>query len=73
MVNGWAEPREGLRKAFQAAEIMADLPDDGNPFGPDPAMLASIGRPDDGHYYAPAPARPEQEQLPRPPVTAAGR
>lgn len=69
--SGLAEPREKLLKHLIQQDILDELPPDNNPFGPDPAMLASIGH-DGSTYIAPAPAPKGDDTIPRPPVTAAG-
>ena len=70
--SGLAEPRDRLLKHLIQQDILDELPPDGNPFGPDPAQFASIGR-DGETYYAPtAPTRADETMPPARP-TAAGK
>lgn len=77
---GWTETRAKLRYGFERAT--APEVDDSfglglgaDPFGPDPARLASIGRGEDAPYYSPPTSMPTVDDdpgLPKPPATAAG-
>lgn len=73
-VSGADEARGKVLKYLVEQDVLAALPADPNPFGPDPALLASIGRGDTASYYAPVttPAVPEPD-LPAAPTTAAGK
>lgn len=54
-------------------DVLAALPPSDDPFGPDPALLASIGRGDTDRYFAPAKATTEVDRnLPAAPMNAAG-
>jgi hypothetical protein len=81
-VMGWTEPRAQLRIALERAS--APEVDDSfglglgaDPFGPDPARLASIGRGEDAPYYSPPTAMPsvtdDDPGLPKPVPDASGR
>lgn len=72
VLMNWSKPRDEIHRHLVGIGILAETPDDGNPFGPDPAMLASIGRGDSDTYYAPAPAAAPDDTLPRAPINAAG-
>lgn len=71
VVNGWGPARNDIRAALLEAADRSEA--EVNPFGPDPARAASMGRPDDGHYTATAPIH-EADMPPMPPrpVTAGG-
>lgn len=76
-VNGWDEPRSKVQRWLVEQDVLADLPPDDNPFGPDPALLASIGQGDSSRYTATAPIKPvdgaASDNLPAAPVNAQGR
>lgn len=69
---GWSKARDEIKRHLIAIGILAETPNDGNPFGPDPAMLASIGRRESDRYYAPAATTEPDKTMPRAPTTAAG-
>lgn len=74
--NGVEEARQKVRKFLIEQEVLKDLPPDGNPFGVDPALLASIGQGDSNTYTATARIyQPDQvdQTLPEAPLNAAGR
>lgn len=74
--SGAEESRGKVLKFLVQQEVLKTLPPDGNPFGTDPALLASIGRGDTTQYTATAPLhRTDQvdETLPEAPLNAAGQ
>lgn len=80
-IMGWTEPRAKLRYGFERAST-PDVDDSfglglgRDPFGDDPARLASIGRGDDAPYYSPPTAMPTVDDdpgLPKPRPDATGR
>lgn len=71
--SGVDEARTKVLRYLIEQDVLAELPPDNNPFGPDPALLASIGRGDTDRYYAPVKPTTEPEpDLPVMPTTAAG-
>lgn len=72
--SGVDEARGKVLRYLIERDVLADLPPDNNPFGPDPALLASIGRGDSAAYHAPVKAATEPEpDLPVAPTNAAGK
>jgi hypothetical protein len=72
-VSGVDEARGRVLRYLIEQDVLADLPPSNDPFGVDPALLASIGRGDSAGYYAPAKPTAEPEpDLPAMPTTAAG-
>ena len=81
-IMGWAEPRARLRYALERA-AQPDIDDSfglglgEDPFGEDPARIASIGRGDEAAYYSPPtasmPTVDDTVDLPGAPPDAAGR
>jgi hypothetical protein len=72
--SGVDEARGKVLRFLIERDVLADLPADNNPFGPDPALLASIGRGDTDRYHAPVKAIAEPEpDLPTAPTNAAGK
>jgi len=73
-VSGVDEARGKVLRFLIERDVLADLPADNNPFGPDPALLASIGRGDTDRYHAPVKDAAEPDpDLPVSPVDARGR
>lgn len=72
-VSGVDEARGKVLRYLIEQDVLAELPPSNDPFGPDPALLASIGRGDSAGYYAPAkPSAEPEPELPTAPTTAAG-
>jgi len=72
--SGVDEARGKVLRFLIERDVLADLPADNNPFGPDPALLASIGRGDTDRYHAPVQAAAEPDpDLPTAPMNAAGK
>jgi len=73
-VSGVDEARGKVLRFLIERDVLADLPPSNDPFGVDPALLASIGRGDADRYHAPVEAATEAEpDLPASPVDARGR
>jgi len=72
--SGVDEARGRVLRKLIERDVLAELPPSDDPFGVDPALLASIGRGDTDRYHAPvkAPTEPEPD-LPDSPVDARGR
>ena len=72
--SGVDEARGKVLRYLIERDVLADLPVSNDPFGVDPALLASIGRGDTDRYHAPVKAAAEPEpDLPDSPVDARGR
>lgn len=70
--SGVDEARGKVQRFLIEQDVLAALPPDDNPFGPDPALLASIGRGESAGYYAPTATEQPPADLPPAPTTASG-
>lgn len=71
--SGVDEARGKVLRYLIEQDVLAALPPSNDPFGPDPALLASIGRGDSSTYYSPAKRAEPEPDLPDSPVDARGR
>lgn len=73
--SGVAEARDKVLQYLIERDVLRELPPSDDPFGVDPALLASIGRDDTAPYHAPArtPSPDVDRSFPVAPLTAGGQ
>lgn len=71
--EGVDEARGKVFKWLIERDVLAELPPSNDPFGTDPALLASIGRGDQSAYHAPVPVGERDKTFPVQPVNAGGQ
>lgn len=71
-VSGVDETRGKVLRYLIEQDVLAELPPSNDPFGVDPALLASIGRGETAAYHAPVKRDEPEPDLPAEPTTAAG-